>query len=263
MRKHIAKALQARSKAIKTAIERYNELAEGLGKPRLTWEQVVEYTFLSDFDILRDPSNDLAAKPWARPVFRELMDRYFKIQGARGEIKRLNVEIPRVVTWIRDEDSFLRAVETALRNPEEKSSAQLEMDTLVAAHVKLYRERWSQFSDTHLRRFKTLAKKPGFTGSISPGVAQEKRPEVSRTSVWAQQAEQAMDVEDDRGSSSTQWPEDEEDDRSYTLWPEEDDSDDEGDESQDHKIADVLYDISMLSIDGHRQMGSSLYDDIM
>jgi hypothetical protein len=41
MRKHAAKTLQVQSKAIKTAIQRYNKLAEGLGKPRLTWEQVV------------------------------------------------------------------------------------------------------------------------------------------------------------------------------------------------------------------------------
>ncbi|KAJ7826486.1 hypothetical protein B0H14DRAFT_3467664 [Mycena olivaceomarginata] len=46
MRKHIAKALQARSKAPSSL----------LNPPmaHLTWEQVVEYAFLADFDILRD-----------------------------------------------------------------------------------------------------------------------------------------------------------------------------------------------------------------
>ncbi|KAJ7369220.1 hypothetical protein DFH08DRAFT_619916, partial [Mycena albidolilacea] len=56
MRKHIAKALQARSKAVKNAIKNYNAAAILLDPPmpHLTWEQVVEYAFLADFDILRD-----------------------------------------------------------------------------------------------------------------------------------------------------------------------------------------------------------------
>ncbi|KAJ7080157.1 hypothetical protein B0H15DRAFT_760762, partial [Mycena belliarum] len=51
----IAKALQARSRAIKTAIEQYNAAAVALAVPceRLTWQEVVDYTFLSDFDLLR------------------------------------------------------------------------------------------------------------------------------------------------------------------------------------------------------------------
>jgi hypothetical protein len=45
LRKHIAKALQARSKAVKTAIMSYNAAAEAMTPQMLTldWEQVVEY----------------------------------------------------------------------------------------------------------------------------------------------------------------------------------------------------------------------------
>ncbi|KAJ6479843.1 hypothetical protein C8R45DRAFT_1054447 [Mycena sanguinolenta] len=75
MRTHIAKALQARSKAIKNAIERYNIVALDMNPPMptLNWDQV----------ILR----------------------------AQEEIKQLNVKIKRVVTWIDDEDQFLRKKE--------------------------------------------------------------------------------------------------------------------------------------------------------
>jgi hypothetical protein len=54
MRKHIAKALQVRSKAVKNAIERYNDAAAALDPPMcsVTWDQVVEYAFLVDCDIL-------------------------------------------------------------------------------------------------------------------------------------------------------------------------------------------------------------------
>ncbi|KAJ7194885.1 hypothetical protein GGX14DRAFT_299630, partial [Mycena pura] len=53
MRKLIAKALQARSKGLKNAITSYNEAATASGRPLLTWQEVVEYGFLADFDLLR------------------------------------------------------------------------------------------------------------------------------------------------------------------------------------------------------------------
>ncbi|KAJ7742756.1 hypothetical protein B0H14DRAFT_2407117 [Mycena olivaceomarginata] len=81
MRKHIAKASQVRSKAVRAAIDRYNEAAGALNPPMpsITWEQVVEYVFLVDFDILRDMCAEVQSKPWTRPAYRLAMDRYFKI----------------------------------------------------------------------------------------------------------------------------------------------------------------------------------------
>jgi hypothetical protein len=54
MHKHIANALRAYSKAICTFLNRYNIAVTALVPPRqlLDWEQVVEYAFLSDFDLL-------------------------------------------------------------------------------------------------------------------------------------------------------------------------------------------------------------------
>ncbi|KAJ7772501.1 hypothetical protein B0H14DRAFT_3590063 [Mycena olivaceomarginata] len=67
LRKHIAKSLQVRSKAIKTAIGRYNEAAEAMTppKPTLNWEEVVEYAFLADFDLLREGREDIRGELWA------------------------------------------------------------------------------------------------------------------------------------------------------------------------------------------------------
>ncbi|KAJ6600993.1 hypothetical protein DFH09DRAFT_1243004 [Mycena vulgaris] len=160
MRKHIAKALQARSKAVRSAIDRYNTAAVLLNPPmpHLTWEQVVEYTFLADFDILRDTRAEVRAWPWTRPAYRLAMDHYFKILRAREEIKRLNIEIPRVITWIRDENLVLRAKEAELRCVEGKSEEEVEVDRGMAVQ--------GRFDDSHMRRFWALAKTPGFTGSI-------------------------------------------------------------------------------------------------
>ncbi|KAF9070770.1 hypothetical protein BDP27DRAFT_1220166, partial [Rhodocollybia butyracea] len=54
LRTHIANALKARSQAICTTVTAYNDAAFELDRPQLTWEQVLEYSFLSDFDLLRD-----------------------------------------------------------------------------------------------------------------------------------------------------------------------------------------------------------------
>ncbi|KAF7336030.1 hypothetical protein MSAN_02316700 [Mycena sanguinolenta] len=95
MCKHIMKALQACSKAVKNAIEQYNDAAAALNPPmlKLSWEQVVEYAFLADFDILQDTCTKVQAKPWMQPAYCLAMDCYFKILHAQEEIKCLNIEI--------------------------------------------------------------------------------------------------------------------------------------------------------------------------
>ncbi|KAG1730167.1 hypothetical protein EDD22DRAFT_1011782 [Suillus occidentalis] len=141
MRKHIAKALQARSAAIKTALNRYNTAARALSPPRqsLKWEEVVEYAFLADFDLLRDSRNDVSQHPWASPSTRQATDLYFKTCRAREEITRLNVEA--------------------------------EVLYPVLAHqINLRRRVRSRFNSRHLQRLQDIATLPGFSGILAPGV---------------------------------------------------------------------------------------------
>ncbi|KAJ7867222.1 hypothetical protein B0H14DRAFT_3084137 [Mycena olivaceomarginata] len=168
MRKHIAKALQARSRAIKTAIEQYNAAAAALEVPRepLSWEEVVDYTFLSDFDLLRTSRRDILTEGWAQPAGREAMDNYFKLLRADEEIKRLNIEIPRFVLYMRDEEAFLRRQEERIR---------IEHGDALAHQVALYREQQGRFNDGHRYRLLALSKLPGFSGSIMPGVPVDKQ----------------------------------------------------------------------------------------
>ncbi|KAF7334351.1 hypothetical protein MSAN_02380000 [Mycena sanguinolenta] len=109
LHKHIAKALQTRSKAIRNALARYNSAAAALSPPRrqLTWAEVIDYTFLSEWDLLRDPDANAKIRPWASPAARLVLDTYFKIERAQEEIDCLNVEIRRLVTYIRDEKEYL------------------------------------------------------------------------------------------------------------------------------------------------------------
>ncbi|RDB14988.1 hypothetical protein Hypma_016140 [Hypsizygus marmoreus] len=101
---------QGPSQAVRTALEKYNIAAKALSPscPELSWDMVVEYAFLADFDLLSDTREDVCECPWATPAARILMDQHFKILRAHEEIKRLNIEIPRLVTYIRDEEAFLK-----------------------------------------------------------------------------------------------------------------------------------------------------------
>ncbi|KAJ6547650.1 hypothetical protein B0H19DRAFT_1212174 [Mycena capillaripes] len=164
LRQHIAKALQARSKAIKAAIIRYNEAAEEMDPPMptLDWEEVVEFAFLADFDLLRDARQDIRQEPWASPAGRTAMDQHFKLLRADEEIQRLNVEIRRLVTYMRDEQEFLAREEGRLRE---------EGDNAIAHQVGLLRMERGRFTSVHMSRLGKLSKVPGFSGDIVPGVS--------------------------------------------------------------------------------------------
>ncbi|KAJ6449031.1 hypothetical protein C8R47DRAFT_1084856 [Mycena vitilis] len=88
LRADISKALQVQSKAA------------------LTWDQVVDYTFLSDFDILRDAEANTEICGWAVPAARKLMDHYYKLEREKEEIQCLDIEIQRIAE-MKKEDPVL------------------------------------------------------------------------------------------------------------------------------------------------------------
>lgn len=110
MRKHIGKALQTRSAAIKTALQRYNAAALALDPPceTLKAEDVVEYAFLSDFDLLRDTHQDIHERPWSTAMGRIAMDQHFNLLRAPEKIVR-------IVTHLRDKSAYLQYHEERLR----------------------------------------------------------------------------------------------------------------------------------------------------
>jgi len=153
--------MKARSSAIRTALANYNAAAAGLDPPRqsLEWDQVVEYAFLADFDLLRDTRQDVRTRIWASPAARQAMDSYFKIVRAKEEIKRLNVEIRRFATYLDDERAFLERQEIALRasNP------------FLSHAVLRYRMERGRYDDLHRRKLNEIYDLKGFTGSRTIG----------------------------------------------------------------------------------------------
>jgi len=104
-RTHLAKSLQTRCKAIRNATEAYNRAAQSLNPPRppLDWAQVSRYSFLEEFNLLRNTQHDISKAPWADPVICETIKRFFRVRRAREEIQRCNIEIRRLLTSISDE----------------------------------------------------------------------------------------------------------------------------------------------------------------
>ncbi|KAJ7846839.1 hypothetical protein B0H14DRAFT_3086242 [Mycena olivaceomarginata] len=202
MRSHIAKALQARSKAIRNAIECYNKVALSMEPPMptLDWDQILR---------------------------------------AREEIQRLNIAIKRVVTWIDNEDRFLRKKEEELK----------ETDPLLAVQVTRYRQRRGRSDLYHMHQFWALAKVPGFTGSV----AREARRQA-RQAQHAMSEGRAMDV--DEGDKVDEIVVEERD-----RWEQErdegweDEIEDEGEQAREENIAALMYQMSVLAIDREGMSG--------
>ncbi|KAJ6493862.1 hypothetical protein DFH09DRAFT_1104322 [Mycena vulgaris] len=240
---HITKALQARSKAVCSAIEHYNTAACALSPPmpQLSWEQVGEYTFLADFNILQDMHAEIRSQPWTRPAYRLVMDRYFKILHMHKEIKRLNVEIPCVVTWIRDETAFLHKMEANLRDEAGKLEEQIVEDMQMA-----------------VQRFYELTAESGLTGSLRCGVAVKRREIRERLrGLREQAARKAGEIDVDGqasevGDNDNEWVDADSEGVQRRVDDEgvESDQEGEGDEARDAAVSHLVYQISMVAVDG-------------
>ncbi|KAF8523540.1 hypothetical protein BU17DRAFT_74962 [Hysterangium stoloniferum] len=124
--------------------DQYNTAAKGLPifRHQLEWKEVVEYSFLADFDLLCDARQDISHKLWATPAGRLAMDLYFKIQHACEEINRLNIE-----------------KNTRLLDPQ--IAHQIWLHSMVHGH----------FTSYHKCRLCDIASLAGFSGSIVPGTS--------------------------------------------------------------------------------------------
>ncbi|KAJ7918559.1 hypothetical protein B0H13DRAFT_2321316 [Mycena leptocephala] len=235
LRKHIAKALQACSKAVKNAIERYNEQAAAMDppKPMVDWDEVVEYAFIADFDLLREGREDIRGELWAQPTGRRAMDQHFKLLCADEEIVRLNLEIRRLVTYMVDEEAFLSREEERLRAVGKEG---------LAVQVGLLRMERGRFTDLHMSHLVKLSKVPGFTGSILPGVSvcRERHTPVA----WPDDVEMR---------AASPLPPSEED----GVAPPDDDEEEAESDDDDGVLTDTFLNILRISRDGDREVGDT------
>lgn len=139
-RTHIAKALKSRSKAIQRALASYNQAAAEVDPPRpkLTWAQIVEYSTIAEFELLRTGAReDIRNLDWADARNRRATLCHLKLVRAHEEVTRLNVEIKRLATWIVDEDQHLLDTTTNCSNPLLASALRDFMDRRKRVNINL------------------------------------------------------------------------------------------------------------------------------
>ncbi|KAG8717226.1 hypothetical protein FRC09_014581 [Ceratobasidium sp. 395] len=120
LREMISKSLASRSEMIRTALKRYNALASKANPPRkqLTPNEVFGLTRLSDFKLIRESRTEILTKRWAQPQIREATNHSLRVLRAREELLRLQIEVRRLQTWMRDEIHHIKHTLLTLQSAE-------------------------------------------------------------------------------------------------------------------------------------------------
>ena len=160
-RTHLAKSLQTRYKTIRSATEAYNNAARALDPPRppLDWSQVSHYSFLDEFNLLRNTRHDISSAPWSNPVVREAIKKFLRIRRAREENDRCNIEVRRLFTSIHDEDHKLGVILKGLA----------DKNDIILGATREYSLRRRRVNSFLLERIRCIFGLDGFTGSRTPG----------------------------------------------------------------------------------------------
>lgn len=82
------------------------------------------------------------------------MDGYFKLLRAEEEIQRLNVEIPRFATYIRDENHYLHTVEQLIHTSH----------PALAFQIFVKRTETGRYDTLHMKILNKITSLKGFTG---------------------------------------------------------------------------------------------------
>lgn len=155
LRKHIAQALSRRCTAIRNAIDRYNALAPHQipPRPRLEYSEVVEFCNFSEFEILKYSDHDLLSKDWTILANRQAANKYFKLERAKEEVQRCNVEVARLQAWVDRDDAEMS-----------RAAAAHEHDPAFAAHLKVVQVWRRQANDRIRARLQQIYGLPGYSG---------------------------------------------------------------------------------------------------
>lgn len=122
---------------------------------QLEWEEVVSYSFLGQFDLLRDARQDVRAKTWATPAGRHAMDTFYKNLRADEEITRCTLEARRLLTYMQDEERYLKAA--YLFHRDENPDIAYQIRRRLRYRKRLHEE--------HRRRIEAIRRLPGYDGS--------------------------------------------------------------------------------------------------
>ncbi|KAI6143864.1 hypothetical protein EDD17DRAFT_1515474 [Pisolithus thermaeus] len=141
MHKHISKAISRCLAAICATLERYNKLAPHQHPPcpKLDYAEVISYSLLGEFSLLKHSHYEILEKPWALPDNCEMMMKYYKLQRSQEEITQLNMKVTAQGFW------DLGSLELAF-----------EMESMYAERVRV--------NDFHHAQLQKIYEMPGYMG---------------------------------------------------------------------------------------------------
>jgi hypothetical protein len=159
---HMSKGIKAQERTIHGALDRYNKAALALDPPRpsLSFKELTEFAYLANFDFLKYSEHGAQNAEWSRPVNRRCVELWQRIERAKEEIFRLNIEVRWVSTHIHDEEMFLREHHTSLNSC--NSSLGHELSTRLQLII--------QTNQHIMRDLEAISKLKGFSGDITPGI---------------------------------------------------------------------------------------------
>ncbi|KIK11936.1 hypothetical protein PISMIDRAFT_121810 [Pisolithus microcarpus 441] len=190
MRKHISKAISRRSAAIRAALERYNKLAphQRPPRPKLDYAEVIGYSLLGKFSLLKHSRYKVLEKPWALPDNREMMMKYYKLQRSQEEITRLNVEIRRLQAWVDFDGEKMKVAAQGFRDSGSSELAS-EMESMYAERVRI--------NDFHCAQLQKIYEMSGYTGCRPIG----DQPRVTGDGTGDEDEEDSDDNDNDNGEA--------------------------------------------------------------
>jgi hypothetical protein len=131
---------------------------------------------VADFDLLQNTRCDIRTLPWADQERREAMNLHFRVKRAKEEIHRLDIEIPRLVTFMLDDDyAYAMAINRCKHSSPD-----------MAFHLAEERQYRNKINFAISRRLVQTSRLPGFSGTLVPGTRIGGQPyDGHQLPVWA------------------------------------------------------------------------------
>ncbi|KAI6131153.1 hypothetical protein EDD16DRAFT_1469868, partial [Pisolithus croceorrhizus] len=123
--------------------------------PKLDYAEVIGYSLLGEFSLLKHSHYEILEKLWALPDNREMMMKYYKLQRSQEEITRLNVEIRRLQAWLDFDGERMKVAAQGFRDSGSSELA-FEMESMYAERVRV--------NDFHRAQLQKIYEMPSYTG---------------------------------------------------------------------------------------------------
>jgi hypothetical protein len=147
----------------------------------------VEHTTLGEFDLLRNGRSSVSGEVWARDTTRQAIQAKLKIDRSREEIDRLNIEVPRVLTFMNDDESHLAAVSTQIKATQ----------PLLAKEIERRYHRRVEVNHEIRIKLHSLEVMPGYTGKLETGLRVKAPSTAEPQSTPLKELEVVEDPDDD------------------------------------------------------------------